>query len=72
MRRLVARLCGFALLLSWLAALAPAEPIPVRYRQGSSHGFLALKTLEGALIATGESTQTVRGDRVRNTIKTSR
>lgn len=41
-----------------------AEPIPVRYAQGSSHGFLALRTLEGSSIATGESTQTVHGDRV--------
>lgn len=64
MHRLVAGVGSFALLLCWFAAPAHAEPIPVRYPQGSSHGFLALKTLEGALIATGESTQTVRGDRV--------
>ncbi len=44
--------------------LAHAEPIHVRYRQGSSHGFVALKTLDGQLIATGEATQTVRGDQV--------
>ncbi len=55
----------------WMALLAlglcwpgHAEPVPVRYAQGSSHGFLALKTLDGVTIATGESTQRVRGDRV--------
>ena len=41
-----------------------AEPIPVRYPQGSSHGFVALKTLDGLTIATGESTQIVSHGRV--------
>jgi hypothetical protein len=41
-----------------------AEPIPVRYVQGSSHGFAALKTLDGVTIATGESTQTVSHGKV--------
>jgi hypothetical protein len=42
--------------------LAHAKPIHVRYRQGSTHGFLALQTMDGTSIATGEVTQTVRGD----------
>ena len=42
----------------------PAEPIPVRYVQGSMHGFLVLKTLEGRTIATGVVTQTVHGTEV--------
>ncbi len=41
-----------------------AEPVPVRHRQGSAHGFVALKTLEGTRIATGDMTQMVHGDRV--------
>ncbi len=41
-----------------------AEPIPVRFPQGSMHGFLALRTLDGKLIATGDATQTVRGPRI--------
>ena len=41
-----------------------AEPIPVRYSQGTSHGFVALKTLAGETIATGESTQTISRGRV--------
>ena len=53
-----------ALLTFCFSAAGHAEPIPVRYAQGSSHGFLALKTLGGVTIAIGESTQTVHGDRV--------
>lgn len=40
------------------------ESIPVRHPQGSAHGFLALKTPDGRRLATGDLTQTVRGDRV--------
>ena len=47
-----------------LGALSTAEPIAVHYRQGSSHGFAALKTLNGVTIATGESTQTISHGRV--------
>lgn len=42
----------------------PAESIPVRYREGSVHGFLALRTLEGKILAAGDLTQTVRGNQV--------
>jgi hypothetical protein len=42
----------------------PAEPIAVRYREGSVHGFLALSTLEGKVIAAGDLTQVVRGNQV--------
>ena len=55
---------GAALLLMILSSVAAAEPVRVRFSQGSSHGFLALRTLDGKLIATGEATQTVHGDRV--------
>ena len=41
-----------------------SDPIPVRHPQGSAHGFLVLKTLEGVRIATGDVTQIVYGDRV--------
>jgi hypothetical protein len=41
-----------------------AEPVRVRYVQGSAHGFLVLKTLEGQTIATGEVLQTVHGAEV--------
>src|SRR3954453_11280023 len=42
----------------------PAEPIPVRYREGAVHGFLALRTLEGKTLAAGDLSQTVRGNQV--------
>jgi hypothetical protein len=42
----------------------PAEPVPVRYREGSVHGFLAIRTLDGKILAAGDLTQTVRGNRV--------
>lgn len=55
---------GAALLISTCVATSDAETIRVRYPQGSTHGFLALRTLDGKIIATGESTQTVRCDQV--------
>lgn len=51
-------------LIQLLVVSAHSETIPVRYRQGSSHGFVALKTLDGVPVATGEITQTVQGDLV--------
>ena len=52
----------FAALL--LIANVLADPVPVRHRQGSAHGFVALKTLEGKVVAVGDMTQVVDGDRV--------
>ncbi len=55
--RLVGLLClGGSFLLG--------EPVSVRHPQGSAHGFLAVKTLEGRRIANGDITQVVKGDRV--------
>ncbi len=55
---------AIASLISCSSLSAYADPVLVRYPQGSSHSYLALKTLEGKLIATGESVQSVQGDRV--------
>jgi hypothetical protein len=41
-----------------------AEPVGVRFREGSIRGFLALRTLEGKILAAGDLTQTVRGNQV--------
>lgn len=46
-----------------LAAPVSAEPVAVRQREGALHGFLALRTLEGELLAGGDLIQSVRGDR---------
>lgn len=57
-------------LLAFLAAVAPQEappprhPIPVRYTEGITHGFLTLHTLEGELLADGDLFQTTRGEQV--------
>jgi hypothetical protein len=40
------------------------EPIAVRYQEGSVHGYLALRSLDGKLVAAGDLTQTVRGRRL--------
>ncbi|HWZ12895.1 MAG TPA: hypothetical protein VNX22_07150 [Acidobacteriaceae bacterium] len=46
------------------AGVLSAEPVAVRYPQGSLHGFLTLRTMQGELIAAGDLVQEVRGDRV--------
>jgi hypothetical protein len=55
-------------ILTALAMQAPAtvagEPVPVRHAEGLVHGFLSLKTTDGAVIADGDLIQTTRGDRV--------
>jgi hypothetical protein len=40
------------------------EPVPVRYAEGTVHGFLVLRTTEGNGIADGDLVQVARGDRV--------
>jgi hypothetical protein len=60
---LLKRLSPLALACAAAITLS-AEPVQVRYRQGSAHGFVALKTLQGTRLATGDMTQTVHGDRV--------
>jgi hypothetical protein len=55
---------SWALLSAAISTPLRSEPIPVRHPQGSAHGFLVLKTMEGIPIATGDVTQIIRGDRV--------
>jgi len=45
--------------LLWQRPLA-AAPVPVRFAEGSLHGFLTLSTPAGVLIASGDLLQTVR------------
>ncbi len=59
MREWVRLISLLAIVLLQPGAL-PAEPIPVRYREGTNHGFLALRTLEGKILAAGDLIQTVR------------
>src|SRR5438067_6114939 len=43
---------------------APAEPVPVRHVEGTLHGFLAMRSQDGRVIAVGELFQVVHGDQV--------
>src|SRR5262245_7610043 len=56
-------LVGIAILLTSIARPS-AEPVPVRFLEGLTHGFLSLKTMEGKLLGSGDLIQTVRGARV--------
>jgi hypothetical protein len=58
----------FAVLLTCAALFQsnalPAETVTVRHTEGLMHGFLALRTLDGKILADGEMTQVAQGDRV--------
>jgi len=43
---------------------AQADAMPVRYVQGSFHGFLELRSEGGSVVASGDSLQFVRGGRI--------
>ncbi len=69
MQRLRTHAVGLTVVAAALVlAKLSGDPIPVRHPQGSSHGFLALRTLEGIRIATGDATQIVHADRVTSRI----
>ena len=42
----------------------PAEPIPVRFPEGTTNGFLALRTLDGKLLAAGDLIEVLHGNQV--------
>jgi hypothetical protein len=44
--------------------LSLADPIPVRFREGVTHGFLILRSLDGAFLADGDLIQVIKGDDV--------
>jgi hypothetical protein len=50
-------------MIGWMPR-AQADAMPVRYVQGSFHGFLELRTDGGNVVASGDSLQSVRGDRI--------
>ena len=41
-----------------------ADPVRVQYKEGSVHGYLALRSLNGKIIAAGDLIQTVQGNRL--------
>ncbi len=60
-RRIVAVAIVTALLQ---AAGLLADPVAARHVEGTNHGLLALRATDGRLLASGEQTQTVSGDRI--------
>jgi hypothetical protein len=63
MRHAVHVLLG-ALISGPLLLADEVQMVPVRHREGLVHGFLVLRTLEGATLASGDLIQDVSGDRV--------
>ena len=57
---------GAALIVAALSsgAVAGRANPPVRHRPGTLHGFLALRSMDGAVIGDGDLAQTIAGDRV--------
>lgn len=64
MQHFLVRVVWILLAVVVLGAKMRADPVQVRHPQGDAHGFVAVKTLEGILLATGDMTQIVHGDRV--------
>ena len=52
----------FALLLE--GGTLSADPIPVRHQEGTLHGFLSIRTLDGRIIANGDLIQVPDEDRI--------
>jgi hypothetical protein len=66
-RRIMKTRCpGLSMLMVALycANLAWADPIVVHHREGVSHGFLVLSSLDGKTLAYGDLLQGVKGDQV--------
>ena len=54
----------FALLVLALQPTGEADPIPVRYLGGAIHGFVELRSEDGKVVASGDITRVVHGDRI--------
>lgn len=61
-RILLAMIC--AALVTQAQSVVDAEPVAVRHIEGVVHGFLALRELDGTILANGDLIQTSRGGRV--------
>ena len=57
---------GLLVLVTMLLGPRPlsAAPVPVRFVEGATHGFLVLRTVDGVLIASGDLLQVGRGGEV--------
>ncbi len=58
-------LVAFLLVLFFIQAVSiNADPITVLYQEGSVHGYLALRSLDGKILAAGDLIQTIHGQRL--------
>jgi hypothetical protein len=64
MRRRAGRLAAVCIGAALASGTVLADPVPVRHTEGIVHGFLALRTVDGALVANGDLIQLACGDRV--------
>lgn len=66
----VMRFGALALLMALLPASGlEAAPVDVRFREGVTHGLLALRSTSGATVALGDLLQTSKGDRVESRMR---
>lgn len=65
-RHFAALLLGSLLLF---AHLGFAASVPVQHKEGTVHGFLVLRTLQGKPIADGDLTQSISGDEITNNLR---
>ncbi len=64
-KKVTVRIAQLALLVAiLLVAQVPAANVAVRYKEGLTHGFLVVSTLQGELIAVGDLIERVRGSEV--------
>ena len=56
--------CALAVVVCLLPAVLSAEPVAVRHAEGLTHGFLLLRSPDGALLANGDLIQNLVGGRV--------
>jgi len=55
-----------ALLAALSIPIPAADQVPVRQKEGLTHGFLSLRSLDDKKLAAGESTETTQGDIITN------
>jgi hypothetical protein len=58
------RVVVFVAMVGFCCKSLTADPIPVRSSQGTFHGFLVLKTLDGKTLAAGDLVQVAHDDRI--------
>jgi hypothetical protein len=69
LRRFVRLSCAFACILGLEPAVLFSDVVSVSHREGSGHGFLLFKNVEGKTLAVGEEIDTVQGDRVKTHLR---